>query len=169
MSSDLLASSDAPDTISTSDTSRLFTLTDTDDNGSRITLEEINEESEAEPTPEMVENVPEDQQECDLEEESGSHSIPAMADEGTGMESKEEATPEKTELKPDIVGSGFESRPEASEEKDENEDATLLGDGGVSKVGEWEMVNKSYDMSVELSRVRKQTLFGVKRLCCSVM
>ena len=169
MSSDLLASSEAPDTISTSDTSRLFTLTDTDDNGSRITLEDISEESGAEPMPETGENVPEDQPECNQEEKSETHSIPAVADEGTVPESEEAAASEETELKPDIEGSGFESQPEASEGKYENEDATLLGDGDVSKVGEWEMVNKSYDMSVELSRVRKQTLFGVKRLCCSVM
>ena len=164
MSSYLLASSDAPETISTSDTSRLFTLTDTDDNVSRITLEEIDEESEAESTPETVEDVPEDQPECHLGEETGTHCTSA---DGTGTESKEEATPEETELKPEVVGCGFDSRPETSKEQDEN--ATLLGDGDVSKVGEWEMVNKSYDMSAELSRVRKQTLFGVKRLCCSVM
>ena len=166
MSSDLLASSDAPDTISTSDTSRMFTLTDTDDNGSRITLEEINEESEAEPKLEIVENVPEDNQESKLGEGSGTKQD--AADEETGTESKEEAKPEESELKPDILGSGSESGLEASV-KDVNEDTRLLGDGDVSKVGEWEMLNKSYDMSVELSRVRKQTLFSVKRLCCSVM
>lgn len=32
-----------------------------------------------------------------------------------------------------------------------------------------QQINKSYEMSVELSQVRKHTLFGIKRLCCVVM
>jgi hypothetical protein len=165
MSSDLLASSEAPDTISTSDTSRLFTLTDTDDNGSRITLEGISEESGAEMKPEIIENVPEDKSESKLEE-SGTYSKPEVTDEQTGTDPNEEVTSERTEK---VMGTEFESRPEVSEKKGENEATMLLGDGDASKAGEWEMVNKSYDMSVELSRVRKQTFFSVKRLCCSVM
>ncbi|CAB3981740.1 Hypothetical predicted protein [Paramuricea clavata] len=165
LASDLLTSSDAPDTISTSDTSRLFTLTDTDDNGSRITLEEISEESEAEPKMEIIGNVPEGETESNVGEESGTQSKPEVAGE--------EIASEGTESKQEVIGTGFESRPEASEKGDENkfenEATRLLGDGDASKIGEWEMVNKSHDMSVELSRVRKQTLFGVKRLCCSVM
>ena len=171
MSSDLLASSEAPDTISTSDTSRLFTLTDTDDNGSRITLEGISEESGTETKPEIIGDVPEDKSESKLREGSGIDSKPEVTDEETGTTSNGEVTSEKTEteLTPKVVGAEFESRPEVSEKKGENEATTLLGDGDASKAGEWEMVNKSYDMSVELSRVRKQTFFNVKRLCCSVM
>lgn len=138
MSSSLLASSDAPDTISTSDASRLFVFTDTEDTGSRITLEGISEESETEFKPEVVN---------DIESESKCEVTPVL----------------ETESKPEEDNDG------ASEMKDENEAAKLLGGDDVSKLGEWEMVNKSYDMSVELQRVRKQTLFGVKRLCCSVM
>ncbi len=170
MSSDLLASSEAPDTISTSDTSRLFTLTDTDDNGSRITLEGISEESGTETKPEIIGDFPEDKSEF-KPEEPGTYSKHKVTDEVTGTTSNGEVTSEKTEteLTPKVVGAEFESRPEVSEKKGENEATTLLGDGDASKAGEWEMVNKSYDMSVELSRVRKQTFFSVKRLCCSVM
>jgi hypothetical protein len=168
MSSDLLASSEAPDTISTSDTSRLFTLTDTDDNGSRITLEGISEESGTETKPEIIENVPEDKSEF-KPEEPGTYSKHKVTDEGTTSNGEVTSEKTETELTPKVVGAEFESRPEVSEKKGENEATTLLGDGDASKAGEWEMVNKSYDMSVELSRVRKQTFFSVKRLCCSVM
>ncbi|XP_028396805.1 retinitis pigmentosa 1-like 1 protein [Dendronephthya gigantea] len=152
MCSDLLASSDAPDTISTSDTSRLFVFTDTEDSGSRITLEEISEESEAEPKEKST-------------KEAESESKPAVVGEETEIESKPEVVVEETGLE----SKSEVSKQESSEQKDENEATKLLGNDNASKACEWEMVDKSYDMSVELSRVRKQTLFSVKRLCCSVM
>lgn len=153
MCSDLLASSDAPDSISTSDTSRLLVFTDTEDTGSRITLEGISEESEAE------------SKEKSTKDES--ESKPLVVGEGTKIESKPEVFVEGTGIESKSEVSGSELEP--SEKKDENEATKLLGNEDASKVSEWEMVDKSYDMSVELSRVRKQTLFGVKRLCCSVM
>ena len=128
-------------------------------------MEEISEESEAEPKMEIIGNVPEGETESNVGEESGTQSRQGVAGE--------EISSEGTESKQEVIGTGFESRPEASEKEDEkkfeNEATRLLGDGDASKIGEWEMVNKSHDMSAELSRVRKQTLFGVKRLCCSVM
>ena len=156
MASDLLLSSDAPDTISTSDTSRLFTFTDTDDTGgSRITLEGISEESEAE---EKYESTP--------QEGSGTHSKAESGSDEIQAESKLEATSEEIEPKSKAQDpeTGLEPRPESSDLA-----TMLLSNGDASKTGDWEMVNRSNDMSVELSRVRKQTLFGVKRLCCSVM
>lgn len=156
MASDLLLSSDAPDTISTSDTSRLFTFTDTDDTGgSRITLEGISEESEAEG---KYESMP--------EEGSGTHSKVESGSDEIQTESKLKATSEEIEPKPkpEDPETELESRPQPSDLA-----TMLLSNGDASKTGDWEMVNRSNDMSVELSRVRKQTLFGVKRLCCSVM
>lgn len=74
---------------------------------------------------------------------------------------------EGSESKPEDVS---ETKPEDEVEKDNiSEGDKLLGDRPKEKDGEWELLNQSYDMSVELSRVRKQTLFNVKRLCCSVM
>ena len=155
MASDLLLSSDAPDTISTSDTSRLLTLTDTDDTGSRITLEGISEESDAEGNSKST-----------IDEGSGTHFKTEVESDEIQTESKTEGTSDETETKskPEIAETEFELRPQPSDLA-----TMLLSNGDISKIGEWEMVTRSNDMSVELSRVRKQTLFSVKRLCCSVM
>ena len=54
--------------------------------------------------------------------------------------------------------------------KDASEDDELLGEKQKEKrEGEWIMLDQSCDVTGELQRMRKQTLFSVKRLCCSVM
>lgn len=54
--------------------------------------------------------------------------------------------------------------------KDASEGDELLGEKQKEKgEGEWIMLDQSCDVTGELQRMRKQTLFNVKRLCCSVM
>lgn len=70
-----------------------------------------------------------------------------------------------TLLESDEIDEGSKSKPAVDNKassKDALEDETLLSDG------EWVLLNQSH-VSAEFQRMKKQTLSGFKRVCCSMM
>ena len=115
---------------------------DTEETGSRITLEGNSEGSEYE----------------------------IYQERKTNHVNEVESTLEKPKYDGNILHKDFDCSLEEKRSVYHSEITKLQSEKSDKSMSEdRQQINKSYEMSVELSQVRKHTLFGIKRLCCAVM